>query len=144
RLEGIVVTAIARYQLRRAPASGPHADAVSFSRAEWRKGPSRMAGNPLLIRPFGAFEPVRLLSRPTDERPQEPQWDQKRKAASSHRRTPAPEPKRLLSARAPPSPPASVRRSARMSPSGRTCSVHDSPCQSYQRVSVVDAWRAVD
>ena len=45
-----------------------------------------MAGNPLLIRPFGAFEPVRLLSRPTDERPQKPQWDQKRKAASSHRR----------------------------------------------------------
>src|SRR6516162_1699719 len=24
-----------------------------------------MAGNPLLIRPFGAFEPVRRLSRPT-------------------------------------------------------------------------------
>jgi hypothetical protein len=27
---------------------------------------SRMAGNPLLIRPFGAFEPVRLVSRPTE------------------------------------------------------------------------------
>ena len=27
---------------------------------------SRMAGNPLLIRPFGAFEPVRGLSRPTE------------------------------------------------------------------------------
>jgi hypothetical protein len=56
---------------------------------------SRMAGNPLLIRPFGAFEPVRRLSRPTDERPQEPQWDQKRKVASSHRRTQSPERKRL-------------------------------------------------
>jgi len=33
---------------------------------------SRMAGNPLLIRPFGAFEPVRRLSRPTDEWPQGP------------------------------------------------------------------------
>src|SRR6516225_11182798 len=46
-----------------------------------------MAADPLLNRPFGAFEPDRLLSRPTDERPQKPQWDQKRKAASSHRRT---------------------------------------------------------
>src|SRR5262249_60294997 len=31
-------------------------------------------------RPFGAFEPVRRLSRPTDERPQEPQWDQRGKS----------------------------------------------------------------
>src|SRR5262249_47857967 len=44
------------------------------------RGSSRMAGNPLLNRPLGAFEPVRRLSRPTDERPQEPRRDQKRKA----------------------------------------------------------------
>src|SRR6516162_10324761 len=38
-----------------------------------------MAADPLLNRAFGAFEPVRRLSRPTDERPQEPRRDQKRK-----------------------------------------------------------------
>src|SRR5215831_322635 len=36
-----------------------------------------MAGDPLLIPPLRAFEPVRLLSRPTDERPQEPQMGSK-------------------------------------------------------------------
>src|SRR5262245_46176289 len=51
------------------------------------RGSSRMAGNPLLNRPLGAFEPVRRLSQPTDERPQEPRRDQKRKAASYPWRT---------------------------------------------------------
>jgi hypothetical protein len=52
-----------------------------------RVRPTADAQDPLLIQPLGAFEPVRLLPRPTDEWPQEPQWDQKTKAASSHRRT---------------------------------------------------------
>src|SRR5262249_8733405 len=56
---------------------------------------SRTAGNPLLNRPLGAFEPVRRLSRPTDERPQEPRRDQKRKAASSTGGLKSPERKRL-------------------------------------------------
>jgi len=37
RLEGIVVTAITRYQLRRVPASGPHAGALSFSEQDGRE-----------------------------------------------------------------------------------------------------------
>ena len=51
-----------------------------------RAGDRGLRRDPLPIRAPTAFEPVRRLSRPTDERPQGPQRDQKRKAAAFCRR----------------------------------------------------------
>ena len=72
----------ARYQLRRAPAAG----ALGLKRERQDRGALATNGlqrDPLPIRAPSAFEPVRRLSRPTDERPQR---DQKRKAAAFCRR----------------------------------------------------------